>query len=271
MHGLTMNLMLRLQLFLLSTLITLLNAPNLAADSSKSEADNPPLVSATMLDTKTATEISERYPEGITIYSDNLSTTLESQLGELERSGYKVVRTHQNNALLQQLTTSVIEKSNLEPFLRRVYTENPGCPGYMSKELLIYGLRSITPSSLDTFQQLTESDYRQLINRHHFWRNLGFEDKASASEAVTHWLERNARSTSAEHSAMLDSCGLQLNHSKLELFGQLVGLDYLSNAVRGLFYRNQNRPLTHYRQVAVDTLKQLSDRQSFLTDKVHQD
>ncbi|AMO57125.1 hypothetical protein GZ77_00540 [Endozoicomonas montiporae] len=249
-------------------LISLSSCPGVHAQNEK---DTPPLVSATELDSRTLSDITFAYPNGITVFSDSLSPALEQRLLELEKSGYPIVRTTPDRKLLQQLTAEVIKHDQLQAFLQRVYSENPGCPTFMTSELLLYGLRGVSSSTLNVLEQLSPDDYRRIIAQHHWWKNLGYDSQASAPEPVQQWLSKCTRTGHSDHLATLDSCGLSLNRAQMDAFGQLIGLSYLSNTVRGLYYRIMKRKNTHYRQLAVDVTDPLSQIHPVRTDTAHQD
>ena len=100
----------------------------LAAQAGKEESDQTylPVVSATELDTLSATNIRQHYPNGISIFRSNLSYGLKEKLAQLAEENYTIVYLNTNDRELQRLTKEVINKSNISRFLITAYDGNPG-------------------------------------------------------------------------------------------------------------------------------------------------
>ena len=74
------------------------------------------------------------------------------------------------------------------------------------------------------------------------------------SAALKNWLQQQALSIKPQINAMTSICGLNLSNDQKEQLSLLMVLEYLSEAVRGLYYYRKQAPLTFYRQLAIKSL-----------------
>ena len=216
-----------------------------------------PVVSATELNALSAANIRQNYPNGISVFRLNLSHRLKAKLERLIKEDYKIVYLNTDSITLQRLTREVISKSNITRFLIMAYDGNPGCSLYFSQEFIPHVMRQNEESAISGIKRLPELTPEQLSDvrdDHHLWNNLGYDAGTEPPEAVKNWLTNSARATHSINRSALSDCKVYLNDKQQELVDQLISLDYLSNAVRGLFYTKQGIKVTHYRQLAVATL-----------------
>ena len=246
---------------ILISLFLLLGATLTLAASGNGEPSGQPLVSATELDNLSVTAIQQKYPTGIRIYADNLTSHLKEKL--LSIDSFPITWLEQNNQVSQNLVKHLIGHDNLIVFLNHVYQDTsdrgPGCADFIPEEMITYGLRD-APCNLDLscLQTLQSSDYEALLEKHHWWQNLGFPEHNASSRKIMDWLENQSRATASIHHQALMQCGIELSAEQLEHYGKLAALSYLSNTIRGWLYYQNGTTLTRYRKAAVDVLPESS-------------
>ena len=216
-----------------------------------------PVVSLTELDSLSTSSIKQHYPNGISVFRSNLSHGLKVKLERLIEENYKIVYLNTDSSTLQRLTQEVISKSNITRFLITAYDGNPGCSLFFSQEFIPHIMRENGKPAISGVKELTDLSSDQLSNirdNHHLWNNLGYDTGTEPPETIKNWLTNSAKATHSINRSALSDCKVSLNDKQQELVDQLISLDYLSNAVRGLFYTKQGIKVTHYRQLAVETL-----------------
>ena len=182
---------------------------------------------------------------------------MKKKIQKLASDSYRVRWIQPDNYQLRQITLSVILQDGIQAFMLKVISAQPGCPAYFRKDIIEYGTRyqnrqmARSPSALSN---ISAANYELLLQTHHWWINLGFESSQEVPDTVWQWVDRKAREINPIVSQGLKSCAVKLSPSQLELFSKLVALNYLENAVRGLFYSKQGTRLTRFRSLAVNTL-----------------
>lgn len=227
------------------------------ADEPNTSHASLPVVSATELDTLSAANIRQNYPDGISVFRSNLSHGLKTKLERLTEDGYTVTYLNTDSGVLQRLTREVINKSNITRYLIMAYDGTLGCSMFFSQEFVPHIMRHNGEPVISGIKGLTELTPEQLTevrDNHHLWNNLGYETGTEHPEAIKNWLANSAKATNSITRSALSDCKVHLDNNQQSLVDQLISLDYLSNAVRGLFYTKQGHKVTHYRQLAVETL-----------------
>ena len=220
----------------------------------------PPLASATELEVLDQSEIRQRYPKGLSIFSNTLTPSLKSKLEALSKDGFTINWVRPNIQELQALTHSAIKKSGISYFLVKAYGERPGCSPFFQNEFLPFVLRKNNATDVTSLKKLKDhsaSYYSSVLEQHHLWKNIGYRNMTRADSAVQEWIVSASKVTESISQSALMDCKVSLDSEQLVIINRLITLDYLSNAVRGLFYKKLGTPLTHYRQLAVDSLNKL--------------
>lgn len=227
------------------------------AEETKTSHAPLPVVSIRELDTLSATNIRQHYPDGIAVFRLNLLPGLKAKLDQLEKEGYTITYLGTDSKALQALTSEVISKSNITRYLLMAYDSNPGCSMFFSQEFIPHIMRREGQSAIADIEDLAKLTPEQLSgikDNHHLWKDLGYETGTGLSQEVENWVANSAKAASAINRSALSDCKVHLDKKQQTIVNQLISLDYLSNAVQGLFYSGQGINVTHYRQLAVETL-----------------
>ncbi|WP_236631468.1 hypothetical protein [Endozoicomonas numazuensis] len=222
-----------------------------------------PLVSATELDPLTTSDIHKRYPKGFRIFTNNITPLLRKKLNRLTTTDYQVQYVQPDGNELRKITLSVVQNDGFSHFLVKVLGEKPGCSPFLSQEMTEYGTRKHGRpliKKISKLPSLTTKDLLSLIQDHHWWINVGYENYQNTPEVVTSWLHQAGYDNAKLINAGLKDCSVTLSKAQLDEFSQLTALSYLNNAVRGLFYSKQGSSITHYRTVAVESLNKSNSK-----------
>ncbi len=216
-----------------------------------------PLVSCAELEPLTVDIIRLRYPDGFRVFSNNITPQLKKKIQRLASDSYRVRWVQPDNYQLRQITHSIVLKDGMQTFLVKAIGAQPGCSSFIRKDILEYGTRYQNRQmarSLPALSNISVTNYERLLQTHHWWTNIGFENNQEVPEVILQWVDRKAKENQPIVNQGLMACSVKLSPPQLALFSKLVALNYLDNTVRGLFYSKQGSRLTRFRSLAVNTL-----------------
>ena len=102
---------------------------------------------------------------------------------------------------------------------------------------------------------MTPDQIRSIYNASHYWNNIGYSDASQAPAELKQWIQQQSTRILPHIHTMASVNDLMLSDPQRQQLSQLMILEYLSEAVRGLYYSRQHATLSFYRQLAVKTLR----------------
>lgn len=243
--------------------------PSVSQTLPKHQRHSIPLVSARYLERLSSEIITKNYPHGVKVLMLNATMSLKKKLKKLESKDFKVIWLVQDNKEMEALAMKVVSQKNytsLLRFLSRAYGASGAgaqmqvsvCPVFLKKEFIPYVIRETRPIhelSLQTLGDYSSDFYQRFLVNHYFWNDLGYPGMVEVPERIQDWIIQSVPAIKKINQLALGTCRANLPLDKFSFVSQLIALDYLSNAVRGLYYQNHQGQLHRYRKLAVETLQ----------------
>ena len=230
-----------------------------------------PLVQARYLENLSNKEVKHRYPRGVQVLALNATMALKNRLEKMQKKGFSVVWLEERNKEMQALTFKVVSQSNyvsLLYFLSRVYEVSGGgqvstCSPFLKDDFIPYAINEKMPISKLSLGNLNDHPtefYQRLLVNSHFWNDIGYNSMVEVPERIQDWLARSVKATETLNKLAIHACHARLPRDKFTFVSQLIALSYLSDAVKGLYYKYHDGQLRdRYIKLAVETLKLPSD------------
>ncbi len=214
-----------------------------------------PLVSATELDDLSDKELAKKYPSGFSVDKTRASSALKEKLARLENRGLKIINASATPQELRALTDEIMKKGSVKRYFELVQgRDGSGFQHYLSNELLPYGFRSIPNLNKRELEDLQDKVIAYIFQTSHYWNNIGYNSYNNAPLNLKDWVKQQALTINSDIKLMSKICDIKLNNQQIGQLSMLMTLEYLSEAVRGLYYFKRQAPLTFYRQLAIRSL-----------------
>lgn len=215
-----------------------------------------PVISKHILEGMSCDAIRKAYPQGIRVTNKNVSDYMAQKLENLSRAGYPIIWYMPEYEKLQAHALYVVRQDRFLFYLSMLFSAQTHCSSffqdYMSDPL--NQSKTVQVEHPREGGVTTAQSADSILKNHQHWKNLGYASMAQVPREILSWLEKNGREAESTVKVELHKCRIELPPGRLTEASQLVVLQYLYDAVNGLYYLGNASPLTHYRKLAVDSL-----------------
>ena len=226
-----------------------------------------PFVSNHMLSAMSIEDILRVYPYGIRVLTP-VKKELKNKLQRLTHDSYFVQQQTVSKWKMRNLTVQVIDQlhyTHLLWFLSKVYEiqlwhNRPfirHCPPFLKQIFPNPHAHSLHSQlvSWHVLEHYSPEFYQRMLVQHPLWRTLGYKNMAVVLYKIQNWIHHSFEVTHQINMMALNACGVVLSHNAFYFVNQMITLQYLSHAVRGLYFQHIGVELPYYQKIAVQSLR----------------